>query len=109
MKVGRDHYGVFPLRGKLLNVREASTTQITNNKEIENIKKILGLKQHVKYENVNSLRYGQMMIMTDQVLHSLLTQCIIIFLHICVSLSIYVTLQYLSVHRITMVPTSRGS
>jgi DNA topoisomerase II len=23
--VGRDNYGVFPLRGKLLNVREAST------------------------------------------------------------------------------------
>ncbi|KFK39689.1 hypothetical protein AALP_AA3G276300, partial [Arabis alpina] len=64
--VGRDYYGVFPLRGKLLNVREASTTQITNNKEIENIKKILGLKQHMKYENVNSLRYGHMMIMTDQ-------------------------------------------
>ncbi|CAA7041898.1 unnamed protein product [Microthlaspi erraticum] len=66
VKVGRDHYGVFPLRGKLLNVREASTSQITNNKEIENIKKILGLKQHVKYENVNSLRYGSLMIMTDQ-------------------------------------------
>ncbi|CAN8306356.1 unnamed protein product [Cochlearia groenlandica] len=64
--VGREYYGVFPLRGKLLNVREASTTQITNNREIENIKKILGLKQHVKYENVNSLRYGHMMIMTDQ-------------------------------------------
>ncbi|KAL1223306.1 DNA topoisomerase 2 [Cardamine amara subsp. amara] len=64
--VGRKHYGVFPLRGKLLNVREASTTQITNNKEIENIKKILGLKQNMKYENINSLRYGHMMIMTDQ-------------------------------------------
>ncbi|XP_010512994.1 PREDICTED: DNA topoisomerase 2 isoform X2 [Camelina sativa] len=65
-EVGQDYYGVFPLRGKLLNVREASTTQITNNKEIENLKKILGLKQHMKYENVNSLRYGHMMIMTDQ-------------------------------------------
>lgn len=65
--VGRDYYGVFPLRGKLLNVREATTTQITNNKEIENIKKILGLKQNMVYENVNSLRYGHMMIMTDQV------------------------------------------
>ncbi|KAG7578464.1 C-terminal associated domain of TOPRIM [Arabidopsis thaliana x Arabidopsis arenosa] len=64
--LGNDYCGVFPLRGKLLNVREASTTQITNNKEIENLKKILGLKQHMKYENVNSLRYGHMMIMTDQ-------------------------------------------
>jgi DNA topoisomerase-2 len=26
--VGRDKYGVFPLRGKLLNVREASTKQV---------------------------------------------------------------------------------
>ena len=65
--MGNNYCGVFPLRGKLLNVREASTTQITNNKEIENLKKILGLKQNMKYENVNSLRYGQMMIMTDQV------------------------------------------
>lgn len=69
--VGRDYYGVFPLRGKLLNVREATTTQITNNKEIENIKKILGLKQNMVYENVNSLRYGHMMIMTDQVFYYL--------------------------------------
>lgn len=27
--VGRDHYGVFPLRGKLLNVREATAKQLT--------------------------------------------------------------------------------
>ena len=27
--VGRDHYGVFPLRGKLLNVREASHNQVS--------------------------------------------------------------------------------
>jgi len=26
--VGRDKYGVFPLRGKLLNVREASHKQV---------------------------------------------------------------------------------
>lgn len=26
--VGRDRYGVFPLRGKLLNVREASHKQV---------------------------------------------------------------------------------
>lgn len=65
--VGRDRYGVFPLRGKLLNVREASSTQVTNNNEIGNIKKILGLKQGVEYDNVKALRYGHLMIMTDQV------------------------------------------
>ena len=29
--VGRDKYGVFPLRGKVLNVKEASLKQITDN------------------------------------------------------------------------------
>ena len=39
--VGRDYYGVFPLRGKLLNVREASHKQIMENAEIKNITTIL--------------------------------------------------------------------
>lgn len=65
--VGRDHYGVFPLRGKLLNVREASATQLRDNEEIKNIKRILGLQQDKQYTNVKSLRYGHLMIMTDQV------------------------------------------
>lgn len=65
--VGRDHYGVFPLRGKLLNVREASATQVRDNEEIKNIKKILGLQQDKEYTNIKSLRYGHLMIMTDQV------------------------------------------
>lgn len=65
--VGRDHYGVFPLRGKLLNVREASHKQIAENQETENIKKILGLQHDKVYENIKSLRYGHLMIMTDQV------------------------------------------
>ena len=29
--VGRDFYGVFPLKGKLLNVREASNKSLSNN------------------------------------------------------------------------------
>ena len=33
--VGRDFYGVFPLRGKLLNVREATHKQIMENQEIQ--------------------------------------------------------------------------
>ena len=41
--VGRDKYGVFPLRGKFLNVREAPIKQITANPEIQNLCKILGL------------------------------------------------------------------
>lgn len=66
--VGRDYYGCFPLRGKLLNVREASADQIAKNAEINNIKKIVGLQHKKQYnsENVKSLRYGHIMIMTDQ-------------------------------------------
>ncbi|XP_041476375.1 DNA topoisomerase 2-alpha-like [Lytechinus variegatus] len=67
--VGRDHYGVFPLRGKLLNVREASHKQIMENAEINNIIKILGLQYKNKYdseESLKTLRYGKLMIMTDQ-------------------------------------------
>ncbi|XP_021916597.1 DNA topoisomerase 2-like isoform X2 [Zootermopsis nevadensis] len=67
--VGRDKYGVFPLRGKLLNVREASHKQIVDNQEINNVVKILGLQYKKKYEcldDLKTLRYGKLMIMTDQ-------------------------------------------
>ena len=39
---------------------------IRNNIEIQNVVKIMGLKFNTRYENVNSLRYGRIMIMTDQ-------------------------------------------
>tara|TARA_B100000683_G_scaffold82348_2_gene81206 strand:- start:4064 stop:7420 length:3357 start_codon:yes stop_codon:yes gene_type:complete len=64
--VGRDQYGVFPLKGKVLNVRDASIKQITGNAEITNIKKILGLESGKVYKDLKSLRYGKVMIMTDQ-------------------------------------------
>lgn len=64
--VGRDHYGVFPLRGKFLNVREAPNKQIMENPEIQNLIKILGIQVGKKYENVKDLRYGSILIMTDQ-------------------------------------------
>jgi DNA topoisomerase-2 len=63
--IGRDKYGVFPLRGKLLNVREATAKQLLENKEFINIKKILGLKQNKKYTDVSKLRYGGIIILTD--------------------------------------------
>jgi len=65
--VGRDRFGVFPLRGKLLNVREAAHKQIMENAEIVAIKKILGLQQGKEYTDTKTLRYGHLMIMTDQV------------------------------------------
>lgn len=64
--VDPDRIGVFPLRGKLLNVRDASIDQITKNAEIQNIKKFMGLQHKKDYEDTRSLRYGHLMIMTDQ-------------------------------------------
>ncbi|CAG0917454.1 unnamed protein product [Notodromas monacha] len=67
--VGRNQFGVFPLRGKLLNVREASHKQIMENAEINNLVKILGLqykRQYASREDMTTLRYGKVMIMTDQ-------------------------------------------
>lgn len=64
--VGRDHYGVFPLRGKLLNVREANHKQILDNTEIQHIKQIIGLQHGKQYDSTKGLRYGHLMIMTDQ-------------------------------------------
>jgi len=63
--IGRDYYGVFPLRGKLLNVRDATAAQILKNEEINNLKKILGLQQGKEYTNTKNLRYGGILIFTD--------------------------------------------
>lgn len=62
---GHDYYGIFPLKGKPLNVREATASQQVDNKEIYHIKQILGLQMNKKYETVESLRYGSLMILTD--------------------------------------------
>ena len=64
---GRNIFGVFPLKGKLLNTREANNKQISNNDEIINLRKIIGFQPGKKYtkDNINELRYGKIMIMTD--------------------------------------------
>ena len=49
--VGNQKYGIFPLKGKLLNVRGASPKELLNNEEIINLKKILGLKHGKIYVN----------------------------------------------------------
>lgn len=67
---GRDYYGVFPLRGKFLNVRLATNSQLEKNQELLHLCKILGLDFSKTYdtqeERDSSLRYGQVMLMTDQ-------------------------------------------
>ena len=64
--VSPDLFGVFPLRGKLLNIRDASVDAISKNAEIQNIKNFLGLKHKTEYTDCKGLRYGHLMIMTDQ-------------------------------------------
>lgn len=67
--VGRKQYGVFPLRGKPLNVRQASAGKIRGNLEIQNVIKIVGLRQNVDYRLAKhraTLRYGSLLIMADQ-------------------------------------------
>ena len=64
--VGRELWGVFPLRGKLLNVRDISQEKFSKNEELSAIKKILGLEQKKVYKDTKSLRYGRIMVMADQ-------------------------------------------
>lgn len=65
--LGRDNFGAFPLRGKMVNVREAAFQIISKNVEIDNLIKIIGLQIGKTYEDSSTLRYGHVMIMTDQV------------------------------------------
>ena len=66
----RNTIGIYPLKGKLLNVRGEQIKKIAENKEITDIKKILGLETGKVYESIedihNNLRYGKVMYMTDQ-------------------------------------------
>jgi DNA topoisomerase-2 len=65
----RDIYGIYPLRGKLLNVRGENIKKISENKEITDLKKILGLetgKQYNSSADIHSyLRYGKIMYLVD--------------------------------------------
>ena len=66
----RNTIGIYPLKGKLLNVRGEGLKKIADNKEITDIKKILGLSSEMVYENLDDvnlhLRYGKIMILCDQ-------------------------------------------
>jgi DNA topoisomerase-2 len=66
----RNTIGVYPMKGKILNVRGEQVKKIAENKEIAEIKKILGLETGKEYKSVadvaKSLRYGKVLFMTDQ-------------------------------------------
>ena len=66
----RNVFGVYPLKGKVMNTRGGNIKDLNENKEITEIKKILGLetgKEYTSIEDVNkSLRYSKVVFMTDQ-------------------------------------------
>jgi DNA topoisomerase-2 len=64
----RETFGVFPLRGKFLNVRDVGLDKVSANEEVKNLKTILGLQQGKEYttENLKELRYGSILLATDQ-------------------------------------------
>ena len=65
----RNVIGIYPLKGKVLNVRGA-TRDISENKELADLIKILGLEIGRTYESLSDvnkcLRYSKVMIMSDQ-------------------------------------------
>lgn len=63
--IGPERYGVFSLKGKVLNVRDANSSQLANNEELNHIKQIIGLRQNKIYSDVSELRYGKIMLLTD--------------------------------------------
>lgn len=67
-KKGRNYFGIYPLRGKCLNVRNASLKSIGDNKEITDIIHTLNLKFGTDYTNekeFSTLSYGKVCIVTD--------------------------------------------
>jgi DNA topoisomerase-2 len=67
-KKGHDWFGIYKLRGKLLNCRNSTPETISANKVVDDIIKCLNLRIDVDYtkdENYKTLRYGKLMILTD--------------------------------------------
>lgn len=65
---GRDKYGVFPIKGKFLNVTKASDMKVLMNKEVISLQTVLGIEKGKDYnteENRRKLRYGKVDLLTD--------------------------------------------
>lgn len=68
-KEDRNIIGIYPMKGKILNVRGETISKISDNKEIAEIKQIMGLehgKEYSKDDVKSKLRYGKILFMTDQ-------------------------------------------
>ncbi len=68
-KEDRNVIGIYPMKGKIFNTRGENLKKINENKEIIELKQILGLESGKKYtkETVEkTLRYSSILFMTDQ-------------------------------------------
>ena len=68
-KDDRNTIGVYPMKGKMFNTRGETLKRIGENKEIIEIKQILGLEAGKKYTQESAskaLRYNSILFMTDQ-------------------------------------------
>jgi DNA topoisomerase-2 len=64
--IGRDYFGVYPLKGKPLNVKDCDVKKQLANKELTDIFQILGLTPGKKYKDSSELRYGSVLVLSDQ-------------------------------------------
>lgn len=67
-KKGRNYFGILPLRGKFLNVKNVSLTKIGSNKVVSDLIKVFNLKFNLDYslpQNFKTLNYGNLLILTD--------------------------------------------
>jgi DNA topoisomerase-2 len=67
-KKGRNHFGILPLRGKFLNVKNVSLAKIGANKVVSDLIKVFNLKFDTDYsqpQNYKTLNYGTLLILTD--------------------------------------------
>ena len=68
-KDDRNFIGVYPMKGKIFNVRGEAVKRIAENHEIAEIKQIMGLETGREYTPelvASKLRYGKILFMTDQ-------------------------------------------
>lgn len=63
--LGHDYFGCYPLRGKVLNARNASDNKYDANRELTDICDIIGLVNGQTYTSTRDLRYGKVVCVKD--------------------------------------------
>lgn len=106
----RNTIGVYPIRGKLPNIRNVSKTTILNNRIIMELKKILGLKSDMDYteRRARDLRYGKIVFMTDQDLDGQHIKALALNLFHCLWPSLLKLDQFVGFVQTPIIKASRG-